>query len=229
MTKQASNCPHFPKNPVAFNTGDQVVLPITVARYRNGKAQLYLYSDCDMFSKGANATANAIIRTILAQPSAIRPPVLFIQLDNSDPHYKNSGFYAFCAALVACGIYTEVRVNFLLVGHTHEDMDQCCNQIWNHLNRHTALTPQAMFELWGEAVVPAGIVNPSLVMYDYVSWLHPFTINLRGITKPHCVTFTMSTSGVCIVCACVCIVCGCYDHDPTQMCVLHPLTVGYHA
>jgi hypothetical protein len=51
------------------------------------------------------------------------PPVLYIQLDNACSDNKNRYTFCFFSLLVANGVFREVYVNFMLVGHTHEDID----------------------------------------------------------------------------------------------------------
>jgi hypothetical protein len=55
--------------------------------------------------------------------AATLPPVLNIQLDNACSDNKNQYVFSFFSLLVHKGVFREVYVNFLLVGHTHEDID----------------------------------------------------------------------------------------------------------
>ena len=56
-------------------------------------------------------------------PAQPLPPVLTLQLDNASGDNKNRYVFAFCSLLVYKGIFREVYINFLIVGHTHEDID----------------------------------------------------------------------------------------------------------
>jgi hypothetical protein len=51
------------------------------------------------------------------------PPVLNIQLDNACSDNKNRYVFSFFSLLVHKGVFREVYINFLLVGHTHKDID----------------------------------------------------------------------------------------------------------
>ena len=51
------------------------------------------------------------------------PPILNVQMDNATGDNKNRYVYAFWSLLVAKRIFHEVYVNFMIVGHTHDDMD----------------------------------------------------------------------------------------------------------
>ena len=51
------------------------------------------------------------------------PPILNVQMDNATGDNKNKYVYAFWSLLVAKRIFREVYVNFMMVGHTHDNID----------------------------------------------------------------------------------------------------------
>ncbi|KAL3695571.1 hypothetical protein R1sor_009647 [Riccia sorocarpa] len=51
------------------------------------------------------------------------PPNLYIQLDNSAKDNKNWAMIPFCSELVARGCCKMITMSFLVIGHTHEDVD----------------------------------------------------------------------------------------------------------
>ena len=62
------------------------------------------------------------------------PPTLRIQANNCTYKNKNIYMFIFCTILEAMGYFQEVQLCFLIVGHTHEDIDQRFN-ISNILKR----------------------------------------------------------------------------------------------
>ena len=56
-------------------------------------------------------------------PKKPLPPVLNLQLDNATGDNKNCFVFAFCSLLTYHGVFQEVYINFLIVGHTHDDID----------------------------------------------------------------------------------------------------------
>ena len=52
------------------------------------------------------------------------PHVFCIQADNCGRENKNVYIFGLCATLVAFGFLKEIQLLFLIVGHTHEDIDQ---------------------------------------------------------------------------------------------------------
>ena len=66
------------------------------------------------------------------------PSKLFIQLDNTCRENKNQFVLTFLAVVVQLGLFKEVQVGFLMVGHTHEDIDQLFSCVSRYLDRHSA-------------------------------------------------------------------------------------------
>ena len=67
--------------------------------------------------------ANGVPQPILGRPAVPLLKKLFLQLDNSAKDNKNRYVMAFCSLLTARRVFKEVTVGFLIVGHTHEDID----------------------------------------------------------------------------------------------------------
>ena len=72
------------------------------------------------------------------------PPTLRIQADNCSRENKNKYMFAFCACLVALGHFQEVQLSFLIVEHTHDDIDQRFSVISNILKRQDILSLKQM-------------------------------------------------------------------------------------
>ena len=51
------------------------------------------------------------------------PPTIRVQLDNCAKDNKSRYVFVYWSLLVAKGIFKEVFVSFLLVGHAHNDID----------------------------------------------------------------------------------------------------------
>ena len=84
----------------------------------------------------------------------VQPPVLYLQL-------------AWCKQ-----VFFAIHLSFLIVGHTHEDIDQVFSGVSAHLKKNSAYTlgdlEQAVYNN-NRDVVP---VTQLKRMLDYNSWLH---------------------------------------------------------
>ena len=68
-------------------------------------------------------SSNGVPQPILGRLAVPLPKKLFLQLDNSAKDNKNRYVVAFCSLLTARRVFKEVIVGFLIVGHTHKDID----------------------------------------------------------------------------------------------------------
>ena len=128
------------------------------------------------------------------------PRILVIQADNTTAQTKNSKVATFLAWLVASGKFDAVVLNFLLVGHTHEDIDQFFSVLFFLLHRHRkwqsakalldALAPELRerFSARNEEFYATALTH----IRDFQTWLSPIGCtqyscwNSRsGIETPH--------------------------------------------
>jgi hypothetical protein len=110
--------------PSAFGPFDSTLYGVLV----HGVEGFFGYAVDGGCGKGANVTVECIARTLqklAAQPERQEswPKILFLQVDGCIGDNKNRTLFAYAGWLVAQGNFKEVHINFLLVGHTHEDID----------------------------------------------------------------------------------------------------------
>ncbi|CAM9335997.1 unnamed protein product, partial [Heterosigma akashiwo] len=67
-------------------------------------------------------------------------PTLYIQFDNCSEN-KNKTVFAFLSHLVQLGLFRKVKSGFLMVGHTHEDLDAYFSYISKHLSKASTVCP----------------------------------------------------------------------------------------
>ena len=89
----------------------------------NGKMCPRVYFIAPNIHNDANLTIN-IIHHVLTHWSGNLPQVLYLQLDNTSHENKNQIVFGYLSMLVEMGIFQKVKVGFLLVGHTHDHIDQ---------------------------------------------------------------------------------------------------------
>uniref|UniRef100_A0A7S4D9F0 DUF7869 domain-containing protein n=1 Tax=Heterosigma akashiwo TaxID=2829 RepID=A0A7S4D9F0_HETAK len=86
------------------------------------------FTKCYTFSKrlegGSNVTVNILddLLKTLRKRNIKLPPKLCLQLDNTSKDNKNVGLLTYCRMLVETGVFKEISVHFLPVGHTHCDV-----------------------------------------------------------------------------------------------------------
>ena len=101
---------------------------------------------------GANSTINVLLRTLQKLGPENLGKVLYLQLDNCSGDNKNRFVLMFCAYLVHIGLFDKVKISFLCVGHTHEDIDQLFSTYASYLRRYGALGLRSLFTALRNAV-----------------------------------------------------------------------------
>ena len=126
---------------------------------------------------GANLTWTVIWLTLCSMRKRYGkwPSVLHITLDNTTGENKNETTIAMCAWLVSSGKVKQVRLLFLLVGHTHVIIDHIFGVITVGLRRKELLTPQDLVQnIEGSlAENPQYMAKPVQTLYclwDFKSW-----------------------------------------------------------
>ena len=130
---------------------------------------------------GSNFTIECILRTLrklseenYAAEGGKLPPKLYMQLDNCSGDNKNYAILAFCNFLIDQGIFEQVEVGFLPVGHTHEDIDQGFSVLSRHLRKVDCLSFSS-FVKEDRAAFNNPLEKPNVVLVnvkrDFKSWI----------------------------------------------------------
>tara|TARA_R110001592_G_scaffold25888_1_gene97805 strand:- start:190 stop:3027 length:2838 start_codon:yes stop_codon:yes gene_type:complete len=98
----------------------------------------YGYMVDDSVKGGGNVTCEIVYETLkkLQEQREVWPPVLDIRLDNTTKDNKNKCVFGFFAWLVLTDVFKKVRVRYLSVGHTHEDIDALFGILMQYLYRN---------------------------------------------------------------------------------------------
>ena len=118
---------------------------------------------------GANLTWTVIWLTLcrMRKHYGFWPRVLHITVDNTTGENKNETLLAMCAWLVASGKMSQVRVLFLMVGHTHVIIDHIFGVITVGLRRKEMLVPDDLVQN-----INASLAKNPQYMAKPVSYLH---------------------------------------------------------
>ena len=67
-------------------------------------------------------------------PGGVLPRKFYLQVDGG----------SYLSLLVEVGMFDYIKMSFLPVGHTHEDIDQALSRIAVYLNRHDAIAIESV-------------------------------------------------------------------------------------
>ena len=138
----------------------------------------------------ANKEASTPVRFPLGSFTPL-PRHLLLQLDNSGKDNKNKHVLGFCGELVAKGVFETIQVSFLMVGHTHEDIDALFSQLSRALRQQEVSSfHQLMSMFWGcECHHPVPYLIQEVA--DYKSYSKGFFNKMVGHSAPIAFRFSM--------------------------------------
>ncbi|KAL3679124.1 hypothetical protein R1sor_022080 [Riccia sorocarpa] len=115
-------------------------------------------------------------------------------MDNSAKDNKNVHVLAFCSELVIRGVFETIEVNFLMVGHTHEDVDALFSKVSAQtINKDVLTLPALMAEIWdSETMHPVPLLLEEVA--DYKSYVDNFLGLLVGHSQPLGFRFSMANN-----------------------------------
>jgi len=147
MDQTKCNCPHiqgsskwsYQEPRIQSQIGSFVV---------HGHGTYGVYWDEHVQSKDANFWVTALLGVIADlkktdykdQPF---PEVLYLQADNAKDN-KNFVMAGFCELLRNTGVFRKVKLSFLPVGHTHEDVDSSFGALSRMLRNYNAFTDKSV-------------------------------------------------------------------------------------
>ena len=97
------------------------------------------------------------------------PEVLYLQLDNTT-HNKSKSLFTYLSWLLDTGIFKKVKVNYLLVGHTHEIIDQVFSRYSVALRKVNCLTLAELMEVAKTCYTPNPTVEHVQSVTNWLQW-----------------------------------------------------------
>ena len=122
------------------------------------KTFCYLWPD--RYPKDPNVTCSILLDVL--NKIETEAEVLYLQVDGATGENKNRHLMEFCAYLVAIGVFKKIKVSFLPVGHTHEDIDQLFSRIAARIRNIGFHTVEDLAVLITASTTPAPIVFTQL-------------------------------------------------------------------
>nr|XP_054753079.1 uncharacterized protein LOC129258865 isoform X1 [Lytechinus pictus] len=191
MDQHCTAIPQLHPTPKALSHTDQLHTHITGAIV-HGRGQ-HTYIDFKEYPHDSNLTIHVLLNVLIRYADSL-PPTLYLQLDNTARENKNRHVFAFLSLLVELKIFKKIKVGFLMVGHTHEDIDQLFSRISTHLKKKNITTLPKLLQ-----AIPASFQRADCIttserishIFDVRQWLLPHQHTMQYHSKPHIFKFTM--------------------------------------
>ena len=152
----------------------------------------YAFTIPDHEKQGHNATIQVLQHILedLKRKGGSLPPVLKLQLDNTTKQNKGQFLYGYLAMLVEFGVFREVEVSFLPVGHTHEDIDQFFSRVSMYFRHHDVFSREEMSKAVRSAYTFKDTGQPpTVVHWDTIANVSEFLASYTNNFAAGCMSF----------------------------------------
>ena len=152
---------------------------------------------------GANITIETLHRVLQDRfeknkKQPFKQRVLYLQLDNTTKQCKSKYVFCYLALLVAWGLFPLVICSFLMLGHTHEDIDQFFSRLATYLRKNNATSRIGFRDAilksfkgkWTDNVI-AGDIESAANVSDWLSQgkkFHPMAKKNKGLDQREGIT-----------------------------------------
>lgn len=199
MDQNKTSVPQTDRETDATQEAPRVRVHVTGVRVHGEPNLTHVFTWFDHFPSDCNVPIECLLRileTVRQHRGGQLPPVLYLQLDNCGVN-KNRWLLALLALLVEKGIFQKIKLSFLMVGHTHADIDQffsCVSRKLKHLDTVHTL-PQLHAAIVGCMDKVKPVVEHLYDICDYKSWIDTFRGNLAGHSMPRVFRFKKCMAG----------------------------------
>ena len=171
---------------------------------KSSSRELFVGSESTALFRGILKGAEMCKASLGPQPEALvpataLPPILNVQMDNATGDNKNRYVYAYWSLLVVKRIFREVYVNFMIVGHTHDDIDALFGRWSMLLKKENFPTIPALMKSFMDVESIPTIPHLIEEVLDFKSFIEGAIVDkeevLVGHTKPQQVKFYLDGTG----------------------------------
>jgi len=197
-------CPWFAQSPGAWwkTTRKECLSQHLLGVLVHGRPNhVFLYNVNDSIKGDANLNVEGIRRTLVSLYSdKPMPKTVYIQADSASDN-RCWTMIAFLGMLIFHGYTKEIFISFLIVGHTHEDIDQLFSVIarfFRSLPDRSVTTPQQyMSEVAGSVSRQRAEVSAIEAVLEWDQWLHPHLVSPlpTGLARTKLPKLPSSSSG----------------------------------
>ena len=171
---------------------------------KSSSRELFVGSGSTALFRGILKGAEMCKASLALQPETLvlattLPPILNVQMDNATGDNKNRHVYAYWSLLVAKRIFHKVYVNFMKVGHTHDDIDALFGRWSMLLKKENFPTIPALMKSFMDVESIPTIPHLIKEVPDFKSFIEGAILNkekvLVGHTKLQQVKFYLDGTG----------------------------------
>jgi hypothetical protein len=162
MDQKKTRLPHWYKTPKSIEKGCLIQMHVIGCLVFHEQLFSRVFLNYPTLHNDGNLTITILQQVIYEwrlKDSGL-PPVLYLQLDNTSRENKNNLLFLYLHMLVLKGVFNKIKVGFLLVGHTHDQIDQMFSRFSIKLAKSKAFVYEDLCKIIQQSYKP----NPEICL-----------------------------------------------------------------
>ncbi|GBG69412.1 hypothetical protein CBR_g4107 [Chara braunii] len=196
MDQAKTTIPHVSRRRLSKEMSNDTMMKTNLTGIvAHGKTpSLFVHTWFPYLSHGSNSVVNSItkvLRDVQAREGEL-PPKLRVQADNCGGQNKNKYVFAFMAMLVKFRIFEVVEMGFMIVGHTHTDIDAKFSLFAKKMSGCDAYTMDELFDVLKASCEEEVDCTLLTEIADWKTAIDPYIDHkIKGHATPHLFRFYM--------------------------------------
>lgn len=202
MDHQKTSLPAFRRETKATGSQEKLDVHVTGVLIHGHYPHAAAYEWTDNHLSDSNMTIHVLLDTIRQVFEHKRengiplPSVLYLQMDNCTRENKNKYLMSVLHLLVYAGVFKKIKLSFLPVGHTHEDVDQMFSRFATKLRGQHVMSLPDLMRAIKDAFQPPPITIRVKEVACWNKFLEPRLLKVKGIMAPRVFIVKADSSGV---------------------------------
>ena len=191
MDQKKTRLPHWPRPPKSIDESCLLQMHVVGCLVFHGELHSRVFLNYPSLHNDGNLIVTIMQRIFneWENKSGGLPPILYLQLDNTSRENKNNLLFTYLHLLVVHKVFRKIKLGFLIVGHTHDQIDQMFSRFSRKLAKCKAFTYDDLCALIQESYTP----NPQITLLTETFDFRRFAFSdpslvvhtLRNITFHH--------------------------------------------
>ena len=166
MDQKKTRLPHWPRPPKNVDESSLIQLHLVGCLVTCVQKQAMVFLNYPTLHNDGNLTIT-IIQHVLKEWDGRLPSILYLQLDNTARENKNNLLLAYLNMLVRKRIFKKIKLGFLIVGHTHDTIDQMFSKFSKKLNRVKCFSLPVLERELKSAYTPTPVITLLIETFDF--------------------------------------------------------------
>ncbi|XP_070536890.1 uncharacterized protein [Ptychodera flava] len=196
MDQKKGDLPHFKGYADPKGIGQYKLKTHFTGALCHANKKMYTLVDLCQYCHDTNLTLTCLLHTLHKESKDGKLPAkLYVQLDNCVRENKNKFFIGFMAYLVKRKYLQEIMMSFLMVGHTHEDIDQRFSKYSQKLKENDAKTMPELAKVLENSTDPQPEITILQTVWNIRDWLLPHLEEIHNQSFPHVYRIYLASNG----------------------------------